>query len=60
MFHYNKLNDDSWNWDGVKFATGKRDIDRFEENKLVSIDVFETADFTKLLNSPNQGRLDCT
>ena len=41
MFHYNRLNDDILNWDGVKFPTGNRDIDRFEENnKLVSINVF--------------------
>ena len=45
MFHYNKLNDDIWNWDGVNFPTGNRDIDRFEENnKLVSITVFQTDD----------------
>ena len=45
MFHYNKLNDDILNWDGVKFPTGNRDIDRFEENnKIVSINVFETDD----------------
>ena len=45
MFHYNKLNDDILNWDGVKFPTGNRNIDRFEENNnLVSINVFETDD----------------
>ena len=45
MFHYNKLKDDILNWDGVNFPTGNRDIDRFEENnKLVSINVFETDD----------------
>ena len=45
MFHYNKLNDDILNWDGVKFPTGNRDIDNFEENNnLVSINVFETDD----------------
>ena len=46
MFHYNKLNDDILNWDGVKLPTGKSDIDRFEENnnKLVAINVFETDD----------------
>ena len=38
MFHYNKLNDDILNWDGVNSLTGNRDIDRFEENnKLVSV-----------------------
>ena len=31
MFHHNRLNDDILNWDGVKFPTGNRDIDRFEE-----------------------------
>ena len=45
MFHYNKLNDDILNWDGVTFPTGNRDIDRFEENnKFVSINVLETGD----------------
>ena len=45
MFHYNRLNDDILNWDGVKFPTGNGDIDRFEEkNRLVSINVFETDD----------------
>ena len=46
MFHYNKLNDDIFNWDGVKLPTGKSDIDRFEENsnKLVAINDFETDD----------------
>ena len=45
MFHYNKLNDDILNWDGVKFPTCNRDIDRFEENNnLISINVFETDD----------------
>ena len=45
MFHYNKLKDDILNWDGVKFPTGNRDIDRFEENnKIVSINVFEPDD----------------
>ena len=44
MFHY-RLNDDILNWDGVKFPTGNKDIDRFEENnKLVSINVFEADD----------------
>ena len=43
MFHYNKLNDVILNWVCVKFPTGNRDIDRFEEdNKLVSINIFET------------------
>ena len=33
------------NWDGVKFPTGNRDIDRFEENtKSVSVNVFEPDD----------------
>ena len=32
MFHYNKLNGDILNWDGVKCPTGNRDMDRFEEN----------------------------
>ena len=45
MFHYNRLNDDILNWDGVNFPTGNRDIDRFEENhKLVSINIFEADD----------------
>ena len=45
MFHYNKVNDDILNWDGVKFPTCNRDIDRFEENNnLISINVFETDD----------------
>ena len=45
MFHYNKLNDDILNWDGVKVPTGNGHIDRFEENnKLVSINGFETND----------------
>ena len=46
MFHYNKLNDDMLNWDGVKFPTGNRDIDRFEENNqgLVSVNVYEADD----------------
>ena len=45
MFHYTRLNNDILNWDGVKFPTGNRDIDRFEENnKLVSINVFEADD----------------
>ena len=40
MFHYNKLKDDILKWDSVKFPTGNRDIDRFEENnKSVSINV---------------------
>ena len=44
-FHYNELNDDILNWDGVNCPTGNRDIDRFEEsNKLVSINVFEPDD----------------
>ena len=43
MFHYNKLNDDILNWEGVKFPTGNKDIERFEENnsKLVSINAYE-------------------
>ena len=45
MFHYNKLKDDMLNWDGVKFPTGNRDIDRFEENnKSVSVNAFEPDD----------------
>ena len=46
MFHYNKLNDDILNWEGVKFPTGNKDIERFEENngKLVSINVYEIDD----------------
>ena len=45
MFHYNKLKDDILKWDSVKFPTGNRDIDRFEENnKSVSINVFEPDD----------------
>ena len=45
MFHFNKLKDDILKWDGVNFPIGNRDIDRFEENnKLVSIDVFEPDD----------------
>ena len=32
MFHYNKLNDNILNWEGVKIPTGNRDIDRLEEN----------------------------
>ena len=46
MFHYNKLNDDMLNWEGVKFPTGNKDIERFEENnsKLVSINVYEIDD----------------
>ena len=48
MFHYNKLNDNILNWNGVKFPTGYRDIDRFEENnKQVSINVFEPDDCLK-------------
>ena len=48
MFHYNKLNDNILNWNGVKFPTGNRDIDRFEENnKQVSINVFEPDDCLK-------------
>ena len=48
MFHYNKLNDNILNWEGVKFPTGNRDIDRFEENnKQVSINVFEPDDCLK-------------
>ena len=52
MFHYNKLNDDILNWEGVKFPTGNKDIERFEENKskLVSINVDETDD---ILNDKN-------
>ena len=39
------MNDDILSWDGVKIPAGNRDIDRFEENnKLVSINVFETDD----------------
>ena len=46
MLHYNKLKDYILNWDDVNFPTGNRDIDRFEENnKLVSIHVFEPDDF---------------
>ena len=43
MFHYKNINDDIINWEGVKFPTGNRDIDRFEENNkgLISINVFE-------------------
>lgn len=43
LYHYNKLVDDKLNWEGVKFPTGNRDIDRFEENNngLVSINVYE-------------------
>ena len=46
MYHYNKLNDDLLNWEGVKFPTGNRDIDRFEENNngLVSINLYEVDD----------------
>ena len=46
MFHYNKLNDNILNWEGVKFPTGNKDIERFEENnsKLVSINVYEIDD----------------
>ena len=45
MFHYNKLNDDIFNWDGVKFPTGNWDIGRFKENnKLGSVHVLETDD----------------
>ena len=47
MFHYKNINDDIINWEGVKFPTGNRDIDRFEENNkgLISINVFEVDDF---------------
>ena len=31
MFHYKNINDDIINWEGVKFPTGNRDIDRFED-----------------------------
>ena len=41
MFHYNKLKDDILKWDGVHFPTGNRDIDRIEEKKSVSLNVFE-------------------
>ena len=47
MWHYNKLKDDILNWDGVKFPTGNRDIDRFEEKQtmvLVSINLYEIDD----------------
>ena len=46
MFHYNKLNGDILNWEGVKFPTGNKGIERFEENnsKLVSINVYEIDD----------------
>ena len=46
MFHYKNINDDIINWEGVKFPTGNRDIDRFEENNkgLISITVFEVDD----------------
>ena len=46
MYHYNKLTDDLLNWEGVKFPTGNRDIDRFEENNngLVSINLWEVDD----------------
>ena len=49
MWHYNKLKDDILNWDGVKFPTGNRDIDRFEENNkgLVSINLYEIDDTLK-------------
>ena len=48
LFHYNKLNDNILNWNGVKLPTGNRDIDRFEENnKQVSINVFEPDDCSK-------------
>ena len=52
MFHYNKLNDDILNWEGVKFPTGNKDIERFEENhsKLVSTNVYEIDD---ILNDKN-------
>ena len=41
MFHYNKLKDDILKWDGVHFPTGNRGIDRIEEKKSVSLNVFE-------------------
>ena len=46
MYNYNKLNDTLLNWDGVKFPTGNRDIDRFEinNNGLVSINIYEVDD----------------
>lgn len=46
LYHYNKLNDDLLNWEGVQFPTGNGDIDRFEENNhsLVSINVYEVDD----------------
>ena len=31
-YHYKKFSDDLLHWDGVKFPTGNRDINRFEEN----------------------------
>ena len=46
MYHYQKINDIIINWDGVKFPTGNRDIERFEENNagLISVNVYETDD----------------
>ena len=46
MFHYNKLNDYILNWEGVKFPTGNKDVERFEENtsRLGSINVYEIDD----------------
>ena len=45
-FHYNKLNDNILNWEGVKLPTGNKDVERFEENnsKLGSINVYEIDD----------------
>ena len=31
MFHYNKLNDDILNWEGAKFPSGSKDIERSEK-----------------------------
>ena len=52
-FHYNKLNDNILNWEGVKFPTGNKGIERFElkNDRLVSINVFEIDD---ILDEPKK------
>ena len=45
--HYKKIQNDIINWEGVKYPTGNRDIDRFEEanNGLISVNTYHEFDY---------------
>jgi len=45
--NYNNLKDDIINWEGVKFPSGNRDIDRLEEINIdkISVNVYEETEF---------------